>query len=207
MSQLSNLRTPKEFSTDIKIIGTTPDGLSVIIDGAGRTRRTKVTYCAECERGFPETLARWGHSDKRAASLCFDCNMQIEHAEALEARRPKKEQSEGAAAHRLRAITAASPSWRDRDKIREIYQEARDLTQLTGVLHEVDHFYPLQGHLCCGLHIPENLRVITFAENRSKNRHQPLEESPATVAFIKQYGIGGLMKWVDWAKDCVRKPS
>jgi hypothetical protein len=34
MSQLSNLRTPKEFSTDIKIIGTTPDGLSVIIDGA-----------------------------------------------------------------------------------------------------------------------------------------------------------------------------
>lgn len=199
MSQSSSLRAPREFSTDIQIVGTTPDGLSVIIDGAGRKRRTKITFCAECERGFPENLARWAHSDKRSGSLCFECNMRIEREEAL-ARRPKRKLGDGAADRRLRAITAASPAWRDRSKIREIYQEARDLTQLTGVQHEVDHFYPLQGHLCCGLHIAENLRVVTFAENRAKNRQQPLEESPATVAFIQQYGNSGLTKWIDWAK-------
>lgn len=184
---------------EIQIIGTTPDGLSIIIDTDGRKRRAKVLYCAECERGFPENLARWAHSDKRVGSLCFDCNLRIEREQAV-ARRPRKECSDPAALRRLRALAAASPAWRDRDKIREIYQEARDLTQLTGVLHEVDHFYPLQGHLCCGLHIPENLRVVTFTENRAKSRQQPLEESPATVSFIRQYGKDGLTKWLAWAK-------
>jgi hypothetical protein len=193
----SYLRAPPALSNNIRIIGTTPDGLAIIIDGAGRKRHTTITYCAECEQGFPELLVRFGHSDKRSASLCFECNRRIEWDELEEAQ--AKSRASGLN-RRLAAITAASPAWRDRDKIRAIYQEARDLTQLTGVLHEVDHFYPLQGQLCCGLHIPENLRVTTFSENRSKKNTQPLEESPATVAFINQYGFAGLKKWLAWAK-------
>lgn len=97
-------------------------------------------------------------------------------------------------------LALASPKWRDRDKIRAIYQEARDLTQLTGVEFHVDHYYPLQGQLCCGLHVPENLRVIEARENLSKSADHPLEDSPALAAFLKQYGAEGLRKWLAWAK-------
>lgn len=68
-----------------------------------------------------------------------------------------------------RATTkAATPMWTDLSKIREIYREARRLTQETGVKHEVDHIIPIQGRLVTGLHVPENLRVVTKVENRRK---------------------------------------
>lgn len=68
----------------------------------------------------------------------------------------------------------ATPKWADFDKISEFYKEARRLTVETGIPHEVDHFYPLQSKFVCGLHVPENLRVITQFANRSRgNRFEP----------------------------------
>jgi hypothetical protein len=95
----------------------------------------------------------------------------------------------------------ATPAWRDRDKIREIYKEAKRLTAETGIEHHVDHYYPVQGRLCCGLHVHQNLRVITASENCSKHAGHPMEDSPATLAFVKQYGLEGLRKWIIWAED------
>ena len=67
----------------------------------------------------------------------------------------------------------ACPKWlTDEDKARivEIYAEARRLTELTGVPHEVDHIIPLQGRTVCGLHVPWNLRVLTKEENNRRPR-------------------------------------
>jgi len=61
------------------------------------------------------------------------------------------------------------PSWADKDKIKEIYREARYLTDTTGEQHHVDHIIPLQGKNVCGLHVENNLRVVTAKENLSKN--------------------------------------
>lgn len=64
-----------------------------------------------------------------------------------------------------------TPVWlskEDREKIRELYAEAARLTQETGVQHVVDHFYPLRGDVVSGLHIPQNMRVITESENARK---------------------------------------
>jgi hypothetical protein len=60
------------------------------------------------------------------------------------------------------------PAWADRKAIRAIYAEARQLTIKTGVKHVVDHFYPLKSPIMCGLHVEQNLRVITAAANGSK---------------------------------------
>lgn len=61
-----------------------------------------------------------------------------------------------------------TPAWADDFLISCFYEEAATRTAETGVKHEVDHFYPLQGKLVSGLHVHENLRVITKAENAKK---------------------------------------
>jgi hypothetical protein len=88
----------------------------------------------------------------------------------------KKRNSDKVAADRAfrRAIQRnATPPWVDRKEIEKFYSEARELTIATKVDHHVDHRYPLIHSRFSGLHVPWNLRVITAAENWSKNNRIP----------------------------------
>lgn len=69
----------------------------------------------------------------------------------------------------------ATPSWADLEKIKDIYRDRQLLSEMTGVLHHVDHIIPLQGKLVSGLHVGYNLRIIPASENLSKN-NKLLEE-------------------------------
>ena len=65
----------------------------------------------------------------------------------------------------------AIPNWLDEKglkKIQKVYELAKRKSEATGIPHEVDHIYPLKGENVYGLHVPENLQVISQFMNRSK---------------------------------------
>lgn len=78
-------------------------------------------------------------------------------------------------ARRHAAKRQATPVWADQDAILEFYKESERLTRETGIKHEVDHIYPLQGKDVCGLHVEHNLQVLTKVENISKLNRPPEE--------------------------------
>ena len=74
-------------------------------------------------------------------------------------------------AKRRAAKIQRTPKWLtslDWEKIEEFYIYARFMTETLGIPHVVDHIIPLQGKNISGLHVPENLRIITARENGIK---------------------------------------
>ena len=49
--------------------------------------------------------------------------------------------------------------------IQEIYYKCKQISEETGILHEVDHIIPIAKG---GLHHQDNLQILTKIENRSK---------------------------------------
>ena len=67
----------------------------------------------------------------------------------------------------------ACPPWVDKEhmaRIHAIYRLRREVSEKTGIAHEVDHIVPLQGKTVCGLHVWWNLRVIPKTENNRRPR-------------------------------------
>jgi hypothetical protein len=78
------------------------------------------------------------------------------------------------AAKRRAAERSQTPAWADQEAIRAIYAEALRLTDETGVVHHVDHGYPLRGALVSGLHVHQNLKAVPALDNMKKgNRFTP----------------------------------
>lgn len=67
-------------------------------------------------------------------------------------------------ARKLRAI----PKWANKFFVSEIYDLARRRTIAFGQKMEVDHIVPLQHPLVCGLHVENNLQIITKSANSGK---------------------------------------
>lgn len=71
-----------------------------------------------------------------------------------------------------------TPHWLTSDDFRFMelfYKEASRLTKGTGIPHHVDHIVPLRGKYVSGLHCPDNLQILTAAENLSKSNKFDLE--------------------------------
>jgi hypothetical protein len=69
-----------------------------------------------------------------------------------------------------------TPAWLTQDDlwiIEQAYELAALRTRMLGVVFHVDHVLPLRGNTVCGLHVPQNIRVVTWLENQSKsNKHE-----------------------------------
>ena len=76
-------------------------------------------------------------------------------------------------AKRRAAKTRAAVPWADQRLIQFKYDLAARMTEATGYQWDVDHIIPLRHKLVCGLHVENNLQVITHTANIKKgNRVQ-----------------------------------
>lgn len=80
------------------------------------------------------------------------------------------------AAKRRVAKIQRTPLWADREAILALYVEAVRLSRETGVLHHVDHRIPLQGRLVSGLHVHQNLQILTASANSIKSNKFEVSE-------------------------------
>lgn len=61
-----------------------------------------------------------------------------------------------------------TPKWANTAQIFSIYKLARKISKETGKQHHVDHIIPLKGKTVSGLHVENNLQILTQYENISK---------------------------------------
>lgn len=83
---------------------------------------------------------------------------------------------------RWAAKLRAKPAWADFDAIEAVYVEAARLTRETGIRHEVDHIYPLQSDVVCGLHCEANLQILTKADNIRKHNRMPVHDNNPAIS-------------------------
>jgi hypothetical protein len=76
---------------------------------------------------------------------------------------------------RAAAKIQRTPAWSSPESCRVVYRLRESIQKTTRVRHAVDHSVPLRGRLVSGLHVAENLIVITHEENGIKgNRFDPM---------------------------------
>lgn len=131
---------------------------------------------------YSEKPCKRGHLDKRStlSGNCYTCtNLRKLNARIADnyesTRRQSKEYAQrfpakrAANCSRCRARKLqATPSWANKDLIEVFYIKAKLMERLTGEKYHVDHVIPLKGKNVCGLHVENNLQVITAKANLQK---------------------------------------
>lgn len=93
--------------------------------------------------------------------------------------------------HNSRALKRVStPKWvsvEEINKIIDLHKQAHYLKEITGVTYHIDHIYPSNHPLMCGLHILTNLQLLEGEVNMSKNNQ---------LGYMWQFNVTELHKFV-----------
>jgi hypothetical protein len=73
------------------------------------------------------------------------------------------------AAMRRTLVKQAVPKWASGEELVECYEVLRYFNSIYPNHYHLDHIVPIKSKLVCGLHTPDNLRLVTAKENLSKN--------------------------------------
>lgn len=175
-----------------KLLRIFPDGMREFEASNGRRQRVYYRQCAECFVELPEREFMAPVGANQFYAFCPDCledklprhvrtAEEDAEQEAYNSRREAERKiaqiqlARDLSARRGARLRAATPRWADRDAIARIYSQARQQSVASGTKHHVDHIWPIYNELCCGLHVPWNLRIISASENCAKGYRLPTE--------------------------------
>jgi hypothetical protein len=140
-------------------------------------RAKSAAYTAAYRKRHPEKLAASVEAGREHKKLYhkrwYALNLATKRAKNREWARLNPVAHLALCARRRAAVVNRAVPWANQEAIRAVYAEARKRTEETGIPHEVDHYYPLQGKTVSGLHVESNLRVVTADDNRSKHNFMP----------------------------------
>ena len=122
--------------------------------------RQRQYYAARKEQIQAKRKAKWNADPERRAR--FNAYLKKHYAENRHVYQEKS-------VRRNRALYEATPPWADLAAIREIYKKCAEINASSDTKYVVDHIVPLRGRNVCGLHIAENLRIISALENLQKH--------------------------------------
>lgn len=148
-----------------------------------RNKEAVLEYRRKYAKNQPEVVAKFNktfrekHRKKRAE---LQLVYRTEHPEKVRltrknwlSTRPGLSAAYGA---KYRAVKDRStPIWADLKKIRKIYREAHALRLATGDCYAVDHIIPLNNSIVCGLHVHNNLEILTRLANAKKGNKFEIE--------------------------------
>ena len=114
------------------------------------------------------------HPERAAFRMANWTKSNPERAKQLQAEYRKRNHDKLLARYAERHYKKRLTLWSNKEEIAKIYANARILTKITGIEHEVDHIVPLKGKYVSGLHVEDNLRVILRYDNRAKSNRFPI---------------------------------
>lgn len=122
------------------------------------------SFCNKCKelrllQNFSRDTTRFLNITSKCKSCCS--NNTAEWADRVNYYEVNKSDFIARNAKRRAAKLQATPSWADSSKIKEIYKACPEGSH-------VDHEIPLTHPLVCGLHVHQNLRILSASENLSK---------------------------------------
>lgn len=83
----------------------------------------------------------------------------------------RAQRNESGGAEVWRKYKRARPIWVTPSQCLKFWEMSRQRTIETGIQHSVDHIVPLQHPMVCGLHCPDNMRIIPLVDNQSKGNN------------------------------------
>lgn len=69
---------------------------------------------------------------------------------------------------RQKCIKRATPCWANQEAIKQLYIAASEKSTNECSEYQIDHIIPIQGELVCGLHVENNLQILSKTKNLSK---------------------------------------
>jgi hypothetical protein len=141
--------------------------------------RSDTLWCKECKKIGHNGRAilrrkEWGIRNKEYRRI-YDKKRKLKTKERDNLNRRKRYHNNNKINNNIRAqkrrasLLNAHPSWANNEKIALVYQECFIKKEETGVEYVVDHIIPLQNKYVCGLHVHNNLRIITLEQNSVKH--------------------------------------
>lgn len=125
-----------------------------------RNKYGRENRCIVCKQ---KNFKDWKNKNKNYRKEYHIKNKEKENSNSLNWILNNKEQALSNARKYQAKKYNAIPNWFDKEKVDLIYKEAKDLSL------EVDHIVPLQSKYVCGLHVQNNLQLLSSTENKVKS--------------------------------------